>query len=250
MTSFLLALVMVVGLCIPASAAEAGPETLELIPVEDVDTSATVTVISNDTSTEEALPPEFVSASPDESSTGAETYAIRDYAAPKEVRIYPIVLRVETAEAFIINNISRSKYWTNGGQFDAYFLSTSQTQAFINQIASSLAANPDTSSYTWTMIGWYVKATILLTAERPKRVEFAPRFPQSGTNYETETLAVNSQSTELHLSQEFYFTQNVDPSAYYFMGFRGDFYSTYTSGSHQGQENGIGFSTGVALNHS
>lgn len=263
MISFLMVFVMTVSMCTPVSAAEIGPEalelipvstaevgyeTLELVPIEDVDTSNTVTGTSNDISTEEAMPFEIDSTSQDDISADVSTYAIRNFASPTKVQIFPIVLRVETSEAFILNGISRSKTWTNAGQFDTLCLTSDQTQAFINQIANSLATNSSTSGYTWAIIGWYLEATILLTAERPKRAECAPYFPQSGTDYETETWTVKSQATELHLSQEFYLTKNVDAQACYLMSFFGNFYYTYTSGSHQGQEGGMGFSTGVYLN--
>ena len=248
MTSFLMALVMVVGMCIPASAVETGPETLELIPVENMGPSTKVTVINDDVYTEEAMPLEIGSAPQDELPDDATAYAIRNTAYPKQVRIYPIVLNTQTAEAFIINSISRSASWTNGAQYESLSLSPDQVQAFINQVTNFLLTNSSTSGSTWALIGWYVDATVLLTAERPRRVEVAPYFPQAGTKYETETLAISSQTVELHLSQEFYFAPNMNLEAFYYLGFDGNFYYTYTSGSNQGKEGGTNFSIGVMMN--
>lgn len=248
MISLLMVLAMVVGMCIPVSATEIGPETLELIPVENVDTSVAIAVINDDISAHEAMPIEEDYALQDEVSADAATYAIRNTVTPKQIHINPIVLNIQTAEAFIINNISRSAYWPNGAQYESLFLSPDEVNAFVMQISNALITNPDTSASTWAIIGWYVDAIVGLTAERPRRVEFAPAFYPSGTNYESQTLTVNSQSVDLHVTQEFYFTPNINPEEYYYVGFEGDFYYIYTSGNNQGKEGGTSFTIGVAMN--
>ena len=248
MTCLLMVLVMVVGMCIPASAAGIEPKTLELIPVEDVDTASEITGINNDIPTEEAMPVEALPAMQEGVSTDAVTYEVRNSVNAKSVRIKPIVVNVQTGEAFIVNDISRFTSWSNGAQFEALFLSSDEVKAFVKEISDALTTSTNTSASTWAIIGWYVNAIVGLTAQQPDRVEYAQSFPPSGTNYETKTLTVTSQSVNLNVSGQFYFTPNMDPEEYYYVGFEGHYYFTYASGPNQGREGSIMFTCGVAMN--
>jgi len=185
--SLVTALMMIAGLCIPASAAGIRTEMLELIPVDDVESSPTVTVIDGDISAEGTM--QIEAGLPQEGEdTDSTVYAIRNNALPQEVHIYPIVMNTQTGEGFIINNVQRSMSWSPSSQFKTFYLSPSQVNAFLADITNALANDPNTSSSTWAIVGWYLNAIIYLTAEMPRRVEFEQSFLKSGTEYTSKKL--------------------------------------------------------------
>lgn len=246
--SFVTALVMIAGFCIPASAAGINPEALELIPVEDINTAPKVMVIDNDMSDKGLVGTEAMPSSEEIENEEGIAYAIRDYVSPKEIHIRPIVGNLETHEAFVINNIVRSKYWSSSSQFEALYLSPSQVSQLEYEISTGLANDPSTSGYTWAILGWQINSIINLTATLPQRVEYKQSFIQSPEKYETKVLTVNQQSVNLNVTGMFLLPEGLNPHNYYNMGFDGTFYYRYASGPNMNKETGIPFSCSVSMN--
>lgn len=245
--SFVTALVMIAGFCVPASAAGIRTEALELIPVEDVNTSPKVTVIDDNTPGEGVTATEADISSENEDGVNAVS-TIRDYASPTNIFISPVVYNEDLDVAYIVNDVKRSKTWLTSAQFEALYLSPAQVNAMVQETYTALKNYPETSSYEWWIIGWYIEATFRLTATRPLRVEYKQSFIQSPTEYETKSYNITQQSSVHTYSGVFLLHPNVNPNGYYNMGFDGTFYYRYASGPNINKETGIPFSCSVSMN--
>ena len=246
--SFVTALVMIAGFCIPASAAGINPEALELIPVEDINTAPKVMVIDDDMPDKGLVGTEAMPSSEEIENEEGIAYAIRDYASPTNILISPVVYNEDLDVAYIVKDVKRSKTWLTSAQFEALYLSPAQVNAMVQETKTALKNYPETSSYEWWITGWYIEATFRLTATRPLRVEYKQSFIQSPTEYETKSYNITQQSSVHTYTGVFLLHPNVNPNGYYNMGFDGTFYYRYASGPNINKETGIPFSCSVSMN--
>lgn len=171
---------------------------------------------------------------------------IRNSVSIRSVTIYPLVVCIETQEVYRVNAVKRSKFWNVSTQSDSLALNSAAVTAFANEALTWLSKQEEYAPYTWGVIGWNLESEIDLAAQKPRRVEFKPYYPQSNEVFETTTKAVSSQYSTLHLSHNFAFPK--DPSEYYYIGFTGAFYFTYASGVNSGKEGGLMLGSGARMN--
>lgn len=242
--SFITALVMLAGFCIPVSAAGITSEKLELIPV-DVGQALTITATDDDILVQGMMETEAGSSLEDVNEEGS-VYAIRNWAAPQVIRIWPLIQHNQTGDVYYFENLVRTKYWTDNAQFQGFHLSPSAVSAFQSELDEILTNSSDGDEYSF--YGWRIATGIYLTATLPRRLEFKQSFPQSSEVYETISESIATQYTTVTLTGIFKMPSTLNPSSNYSMGFTGAFYFLYASGTNVNKEGGISFNSSVTMN--
>lgn len=240
--SFMTALVMIAGFCIPVSASGIAPEDLGLIPV-DVKQGPIIKTADDNIFVQEIMET-GAKSSPEGVDEEGSVYAIRDWATPQSLKIEPLIKNVLTGDLYSIDGTQRSMVWTDNAQFQGLRLSPSAVNEILSPINEVLGLLSD----EYIFYGWWMETTLYLTATLPRRVKYKQSFSHSSQVFETKAVSIPYQATVLTISDVFEMPSGLDPTTTYSMSFTGAFYYLYSTGPNINKEGSISFSSGVTMN--
>lgn len=154
-------------------------------------------------------------------------------AAITQINGYPLLVEIPSGKLFYYSHIGIGEAFGMYGQYMALRVTAAEAQTVYDQaVAYAYNNNPD-EGQVYAVIGWYIRANIKLSADKPQNVEYrvAPDNSFDSTG-EYEKYKITSQSANYWIGGACHAKSDTNTSDYYFIeGLEGTFYYKTSKGT-------------------
>lgn len=150
-----------------------------------------------------------------------------------QINGYPLLVEIPSGKLFYYSHIGVAQAFELAGQFMALRVTSDQAQNVYSQAVAYAYNNNADEGQTYAVIGWYIRANIKLSADKPKSVEYrvaeASSFDSTGAY---ETYSITSQSANYWIGGACHAPSGVNTDEYFYIeGLEGTFYYRNSKGT-------------------
>lgn len=147
----------------------------------------------------------------------------------RKIRVYPMLVRMDSGEAFFLESIYKQTNYTNYSQFQGLELSKSETQALMTELWSEVVKAGAEDVYG--LAGWILYGEVEFHYKNPKYVNYQRRGTGiDGATSPFQEVDLSAYET-LGFTTGYLYPENVDLlNDYYYVGVNGGCYYTGASG--------------------